>query len=270
MKYKTVHINGKWSIKLPEHRADRPEWFTEKGWERARLDSMYKHIKKDDVVYYVGAELGEMPALCQKWGAEVVLFEPNHSAWPVMFGLWQANKLKRPLALYAMFASDRTNLKPKKPDKALFGGKGWQLIKKKDSRFYDWPRFVMGKINPEHGFSELHNEKNGLPEVMIDDVAMHIKGPTAMCIDVEGAEFAVLKGAENTIMTYKPKIWLSLHPEFLIQYYKTYSREVRDWLIERGYTEKILEYEHEVHLLYTPPQDNIKTLKEYVDEALKK
>jgi hypothetical protein len=31
-----------------------------------------KTLAKGDVVYYVGAEEGEMVALCQMWGAEVV------------------------------------------------------------------------------------------------------------------------------------------------------------------------------------------------------
>ena len=29
---------------------------------------MHNNIGKGDVVYYVGAEEGEMPALCQMWG----------------------------------------------------------------------------------------------------------------------------------------------------------------------------------------------------------
>lgn len=246
MKYRNVKVNGRWVLKMPEHRADRPEWHTAKGWEKKRLNVMRKHIGKGDVVYYIGAELGEFPALCQKWGAEVCLFEPNHSAWPVLKGLWDANKLKRPLGLFAMFASSRTKLKPKKADKALYDGKGWKFGED------NWPIYATGKINKAHGFSELHNEKDGLPEVSIDDVAVETIAPSVICMDVEGAEFEVLKGAENTILTYKPIIFLSLHPEFLIQYYNVYSREVRDWIIDRGYTEKLIDYEHEVHLVYLP------------------
>lgn len=252
MKYRNVKVNGKWVLKMPEHRAARPEWHTDAGWEKKRLDMMHKHIGKGDVVYYVGAELGEFPALCQKWGAKLLLFEPNHSAWPVIRGVWKANKLDRPLGLYAMFCGSETTLKPENPDKSLYGGHGWQLIKTKDSPDYDWPQYVKGKIIEAHGFSELHNEKDGLPVVTIDDVASHNLGPTVICMDIEGAEFEALKGAENTLLTYKPKIFLSLHPEFLIQYWNVYSREVRDWLIERGYDEKLIDYEHEVHLLYTP------------------
>ena len=40
----SAKLNGKFDIILPKHRADRPEWYTEKGWERNRLDSMYENI----------------------------------------------------------------------------------------------------------------------------------------------------------------------------------------------------------------------------------
>ena len=255
MNYVNVKVNGKYDIKMPQHRADRPEWTNEKGWERERLDSMHEHIGKGDVVYYVGAELGEFPALLQKWGAEVCLFEPNHSAWPVLKGLWQANKLERPLGLFQAFASDTTELEPKNPDKDLYNGEGWKLQED------NWPFSSTGEINPAHGFSELYKEADGLPQVTIDDVAAYTKGPTVITMDVEGSEFKVLKGAENTILTYKPKIWLSLHPEFIYEQYGIYSREVRNWIIDRGYTETLLAYEHEVHLLYLPVQQLNETVK---------
>ena len=70
-------LNGEWEMFLPKHRADRPEWYTDKGWEKLRLKSMHEGLGEGDVMYYVGAEEGEMAALCQMWGAEVVLFEPN-------------------------------------------------------------------------------------------------------------------------------------------------------------------------------------------------
>jgi hypothetical protein len=49
-----------------------------------------ENIGTGDVVYYVGAEEGEMPALCQMWGAEVVLFEPNPKVWSHFPLLWTA------------------------------------------------------------------------------------------------------------------------------------------------------------------------------------
>lgn len=97
---KKIKVNNKWEIVLPDHRADWPEWSKGKGWEKARLDSMHENLSKDDVIYYVGAEEGDMPALCAMWGARVVLFEPNSRVWPNIRATWEANKLEDPLFCY--------------------------------------------------------------------------------------------------------------------------------------------------------------------------
>src|SRR3989304_2192590 len=237
-------INGKFKIKLPEHRAARPEWYTKQGWEKKRLESMHENIGKLDIVYYVGAELGEMPALCQMWGAEVVLYEPNHLAWPVIKAVWKANKLKLPLALFAGFASNVNKPVPKKADKALYEGLGW--LHNADG----WPVFSQGKIVKAHGFSELYLEANGLPQYKIDDAAKKLNPPTAIILDVEGSEWRVLEGAAETIKRYRPKIWLSGHPEFMFHQYKEYLTDLRNWIKAFGYKETLLDYQHEVHLFY--------------------
>jgi hypothetical protein len=90
---KTI-LNGEFEMVLPKHRADRPEWHNETGWEKLRLKSMHNNLSEGDVIYYVGAEEGEMTALCQMWGAEVVLFEPNPKVWSHFPITWSANNLK--------------------------------------------------------------------------------------------------------------------------------------------------------------------------------
>lgn len=224
-----VVINGKWGLDLPLHRASRPEWYTEKGWERKRLDSMFEHLGKEDTVFYVGSEEGEMPALCHMWGAKVFMFEPNDKVWPNTKAIWDANTLTPPLGCFVGFASSRTT-----PGLVVLNA---------------FPECADGPVISDHGFMNLLDE--GAPQIRIDDLVGETKlVPTALSIDVEGSEWEVLKGAELTIKTLKPKIWLSLHPEFLFDKYKKYSYEVRRWLIEIGYREQLLEYEHECHLFY--------------------
>ena len=237
-------INGKFKIKLPEHRAARPEWYTKQGWEKKRLESMHENIGKLDIVYYVGAELGEMPALCQMWGAHVVLFEPNYKAWPVIKAVWEANKLKKPLGCFAGFASNLHRPMPKKPDKNIFKGLGW--VTDKDG----WPIYARGKIEKAHGFSELYQEADGLPQFKIDKIAETIPYPTAIILDVEGSEWRVLEGAGDTIKKHRPKIWLSGHPEVMFHQYKEYLTDLRNWIKAFGYKETLLDYQHEVHLFY--------------------
>ena len=246
MKIVDCVINGKFKIKLPEHRAKRTEWTSKEGWERARLESMHKHIGTGDIVYYVGAELGEMPALCQMWGAAVIVFEPNHTAWPSIRAIWKANKLKNPLGVYAGFVSNEHKPIPEKPDNSLYDGVGWRMGEG------NWPIFSQGKLIKDHGFSQLYQEADGLPQYKIDILVEMNFPPTAIILDVEGSEWEVLKGAEETIKSRKPKIWLSGHPEFMFNQYGKYLTDLRNWIKDFGYKETLLDYQHEVHLFYEP------------------
>ena len=237
-------LNQRWNLVLPSHRAARPEWLKLDGWEGPRLLSMSKNIGKGDVVYYVGAELGEMAALCQLWGAETVLFEPNHSAWPSIKKTYEANNMK-PLACFAGFASNVHQPIPTDPDTGLLEGTGWAIGTD------GWPLSSRGDIIEAHGFSELYQEADGLPQFKIDDlVNAGLKPPTVITFDCEGSDWEVLKGAEQTLLKYKPKIWASVHPEFMFHQYGEYSRDFRNWIIDHGYKETYLDYAHELHCYY--------------------
>jgi FkbM family methyltransferase len=228
-------LNNEFEIILPKHRADRPEWYTEKGWEKNRLQSMHKNLGTKDIVYYVGGEEGEMVALCQIWGAEVVVFEPNPKVWSHYPLLWEHNKLNKPLACIPGFASDKIN---------------------NLSRIYynEWPPEVDNQIEAAHGFKELYLEGDNYGQITIDSCVYdhNIKPPTAISLDVEGSEGRVLKGATAVLKEFKPKIWLSGHPEFMIQQWNEYLYDLRFWLCSLGYKETLLDYQHEVHLYYEP------------------
>lgn len=228
-----ANLNGLDELIIPKHRADRDAWYTEKGWEKQRHKSMKEHIGEGDVVYYVGAEEGEFPALCSKWGADVVMFEPNPLVWSNIKAIWDANKLKKPLAFYAGFASNKTT---HQIDKTV--------------TFED---IATKEVIGNHGFKELYLEADNYPQIQIDTVVnAKYKPPTVITMDVEGSEYQVLLGAEETIKKFKPKIWLSLHAEFVFYQWGMYSREIRDWIIDKGYEETFLEWEHEAHFLYLP------------------
>jgi FkbM family methyltransferase len=229
---KTI-LNGEFEMVLPKHRADRPEWHSEAGWEKLRLKSMHENIGSGDVVYYVGAEEGEFPALCQMWGAEVVLFEPNPKVWAYFPITWSANNLEIPMVCVPGFASDKIN--------SL-------------ARIYynEWPPEVNNELIAAHGFKELYLEGDTYGQTTIDSCVYdhNIKPPTAISLDVEGSEWRVLGGAERTIREHKPKIWLSGHPEFMLQQWNEALHDLRQWIKGLGYTETLLDYQHEVHLFY--------------------
>ena len=230
---KKVIVNGEFEITLPDHRAARPEWYEPKGWEKPRLRHMSENISSGDVMYYVGAEEGEFAALCQMWGAEVVVFEPNPKVWSHFPLLWSANNLDLPIVCIPGFASDKIN---------------------NLSRIYynEWPPEVNNVIEAAHGFKELYLEGETYGQITIDSCVYDhgIKPPTAISLDVEGSEWRVLGGAEKVLREHKPKIWLSGHPEFMLQQWNESLYNLRQWIKGLGYTEIILDYQHEVHLYY--------------------
>lgn len=227
-----VKLNGAYEIILPKHRADRPEWYSDKGWEKERLASIKANTKPGDVVYYVGAEEGDMCALVAQWGAKLVMFEPNELVLPNVKAIWEANKLEPPI-IFAGFAANRTTEGARQH---LYNG---------------FPPSADGPVIGNHGFKELI-DPGEIPQIQIDEVAVTQPIPTMITMDVEGSEFEVLKGAEQTIINHKPIIYLSLHPEFLFRMFNVYGMVVRQWIIARGYEEKLLDYQHEAHFVYFP------------------
>lgn len=249
-------LNGEYPIIIPDHRAARPQWYTERGWEKARLKSMHDELIKgrvegrQEVIYYIGAEEGEMPALCQMWGAKVVMFEPNPKAWSHIRAIWEANNLVKPkeFEIYPAFASDVTKLPEKNDFQELLelGEDGWPVCSEEE-------------MIAAHGFKELDKEADYFPQITIDDAVEASRiVPTAISLDVEGSEGKVLRGAEVTIKVFRPKIWLSGHPEFLHENFRGEGgfenlHELRQWLRDFGYEEQVLDYDHEAHFFYKMP-----------------
>lgn len=223
-------LNGEFNFKLPKHRADRPEWYTDSGWEKKRIQHLHEHLTKDDLLFYVGAEEGDIAGLCSQWVKDIVLFEPNEKVWPNIKLIWEANNLKTPLECFVGFASDKNHF-PK------------SFVREVNT----FPECADGSVIGDHGFKELKEPMN-IPQIKIDDMGFV---PTAIALDVEGSEWKVLKGAVKILKTHRPKIWLSLHPEFMLTQYNEWGAELRRWLLDFGYKETLLDYPlHEVHLFY--------------------
>lgn len=72
--------------------------------------------------------------------------------------------------------------------------------------------------------------------------------PDIFKIDVEGAEWDVLKGAEQALRQYHPVLFLSLHPTALAK--RDESPEIiLDWLQQRGYEHEVIARDHEIHVI---------------------
>lgn len=236
-----TRINGRWELLLPEHRAVRPQWdIANGGWERERLDAMCSVIKPGDVVFDVGAEEGDFPALYASWGADVVMFEPNPYVWPNIRAIWQANELPAPWGYFVGFACNQTNLLPfelepifAEPDRA------------------GWPACAFGAVIGDHGFRNVSERFHDTPQIRIDDFRQFAgTSPDVLTLDVEGAELEVLKGAEQTLRETRPIVFVSIHPDFIRDMYGNTAADVHEFMDDLGYVATHLATDHEEHWLF--------------------
>ena len=195
-------IHQEWTLSLPHFRADRgiirgkPGWDI---WEYERIQNMSKNVGPGDVVYDIGAEEGDMPALWHLWGADVLMVEPTKRSWEIIRAVWEANFDDEPLGCFFGFAGPESDYEGNPP-----------LV---------WPMDVGDqKLRGDHGFCTLW-ERPDIPRTTVDQLAATAdKPPTILTIDVEGAELEVLKGADFTMREYKPYIYVSVHPDFMFSY----------------------------------------------------
>lgn len=227
-----VHINGRWPLILPPHRAARPEW---PWWEAARLAAMAHHIGPGDVVYDIGSEEGDLPALWAKWGAKVVLVEPNERVWPNIRAVWEANELGPPAGWFVGFAAS-----------------GYDHIEPLNDPDDLWPKCAYGEVIGDHGFLNLC-ERPDVARTTIDQlVANNYPVPTAITIDVEGAELEVLRGAATVLAEHRPKVWVSVHPEFMDDMYDQTPAQLMRSMHTAGYEGTFLATDHEEHWMFLP------------------
>lgn len=237
-----TEINGRWTLKLPPHRAERPEWV---AWEVERIDSLHRNIVPGDVIFDVGAEEGDMSALWATWAGPdggVVLVEPNPKVWPNIRAIWEANELPHPRGWYVGFFSDRTEENP--------------LNRNVDDEERDgWPACAYGPMIADHGFRHLAQEADATPQITMDAwVGFSNVHPDIVTMDVEGAELAVLRGASFVLERWKPLVYVSIHPEFLRDLYDASDADVYGFMNGHGYEGRLLDIDHEMHVVFEHPR----------------
>lgn len=231
---KEVLINGRWPLKLPDHRADRPQW---PWWEATRLAAMNHFIKPGMRVYDIGSEEGDFPALIAKWigpKGTIHLFEPNPKVWPNIRAIFEANNLDNQV-YFVGFAGDKTTIKPQQPDWEKAGD--------------PWPECAYGEVIGDHGFMNL-SERPDIPTIKIDDGA--IPPVHVITIDTEGSELRVLTGAAKTLQESQPIVFVSIHPEFMKDMYGDTKEDLLAFMASLGYNDTFLSADHEEHWLFHP------------------
>ena len=233
-------LNDLYPLRVPADRA--AQYNIPGGWESERLDAMRDHIGGGDRVFYVGAEQGEMGALCSAWGAEVALFEPTPTMWPRMEAMWEANGLPDPWT-WPGFCSDEDQ------PVATVASETYGVVEFMSAEFQrGWPATY--PIAGVHGFKELQFEAEMYPQIRLDTAADIAGPPTVICFDVEGAEWSVLLGAMQTLHADRPTLFGSIHPDFMRQSWGQDSDELRNWIQAIGYSERVLADRHELHVIY--------------------
>lgn len=239
-------INGRWELLLPEHRARRAEWPI---WEQERLASMHANLSAEDVVFDIGAEEGDLPALWASWGCHVVMVEPNPRVWPNIAAVFEANRVvTRARACYVGFAG----AEPRHGDPASAGAAGLHV----DA----WPPCADGPVIGDHGFCVIV-ERPDLPVTTIDLLAARVGMPDAITIDVEGAELQVLRGAEWVLRSARPLVWVSIHTGDLAWMAEKFpgegAEELHAYMAGLGYTGVHLATDHEEHWGFYPPTGRV-------------
>lgn len=227
------HATWKYEMWLNEPLAS---WDVFDYWEKERIASMEKHLKKGDVLFDIGSEQG----WCNLVYAEIVgpenmvLIEPTAEFWPNIKALWEKNFDVAPLCTLHALVSDKTARKPLNPE--YYGRQG------------RYPDSSNNDLIDRNKYTYIHDNNEKVPEIKLDDF-VEISGivPDALTMDTEGFEHLILKGAEYTLKKYKPKLFISLHDDLALEHIGVDIKDTIEYLTSLGYVGEHLATDHEAH-----------------------
>lgn len=242
-----IKANGKWDIILPKHRAERPEWHTEKGWERDRLDAINRLSNPGELIIDVGSEEADMAGLFALWKLDVFLIEPNERVWPNARAIWQANNFKAPAGWFVGFVSTDSSL-PYGNQEQIDACIAASVIQEDG-----WPLCAHGPIIGDHGHKHLSQEIDTTQQETLDNLALKLgRKIDHITIDCEGSEYAVLQGAKRILTEDRPYIYLSLHSNFIEEMYGVTPDQVLAYIESFNYELEFLVEDHEQHWVGHP------------------
>ncbi|MDR1983078.1 MAG: FkbM family methyltransferase [Holosporaceae bacterium] len=157
---------------------------TDKFFEYHELTTIQKYINKDSIVVDAGANIGNHTVFFAKIckAKEVYCFEPLKRSYDILEKNIELNDVKN----------------VKKFNFALGEHKGKAKI----------AYFDIGGI----GSTQFREDEDGNFDVVTLD-SLNLKQVDFCKIDVEGAQYSVLKGAKKTLEKFRPMIWIELLDE---------------------------------------------------------
>jgi len=230
-------INRRWTLNLPSWRGYRREWPV---WEAEHIGKIFELIRDigDPVIFDVGAEQGDMPALWASWGARVLLIEPSPAAWPVIRLVFAGNNLT-PAGCFVGFAA----------------ADDWEGHPDFDATPSPaWPACAYDVLRPDAGFRHLSEMGADVgPRARLDTLAVeHGLTPDVITIDVEGAEYEVLAGASGLLAEARPQVVCSVHETFMADGYGHTVEQLAGFMAGLGYRPHLLADDHERHVWWQP------------------
>lgn len=242
-------VNGRWMVWTTDTVADwdggTGDPVAGRGWEFERFRSFRERLTWDTVFFDIGTEHGWIAAvLAQEFvnPRRMHLFEPSPEFWPNIRKVWAHNGFPDPAGMVQGFVSDHTDGFP-----SMWG----------PDQFADWPPCADPYAPETGGMAYRSLTHPGLiHSITIDDyVAVSGVHPDALNIDVEGAEFMVLRGAERTLTDWSnfgvPHVWVSIHPDLMTNFGHS-ADELITYMVNLGYSGVRLGVDHEEHWLFTP------------------
>jgi FkbM family methyltransferase len=198
--------------------------------EKVSYRAFAKEIARGAVVFDVGAHFGTYSIIAARRGgsaARVVAYEPSELTRSYLTRHLAWNRVERQVIVRPVCCG-RT------------GG---------ETQFFCRPDVPDGSngILPGDGLVE-----TTVPVTTMDDETrrLHLT-PDVIKIDVEGAELDVLEGAERTLATGRPRLFISVHPKQLA-FRGLKPDAVLQWLRGHGYHCDLVDEDQELHLFARP------------------
>lgn len=217
-----------YQIVLPEPLAN---WDVFDYWEKERIISMRSILKKDDVLFDIGAEHGWLSVVYATMCDNIFLIEPTSEFWANIYETWKRNVKFEPVGCFQGLLGTKSDC---------------------TQESFDFPQSIHNELITVNKYEYLHQHSENIKTLSLDDlVRLSNVIPTALTIDVEGAEQLVLSGAIETLKKYKPKLWVSIHPDLMLRDYKSSLESVVQFLSDLEYKAQYLATDHEEHWYFS-------------------
>lgn len=222
-----VLVDRRWMVLMPEHRANRPGW---SYWEQERLSYMHAVIRPGDVVWEIGTEQGDVTVLYAMWGADVVLVEPDCGFWPNVKRIFEANGVaERAVGFWPGFVG------PHDSGTLPLGAQGW-------------PECAAGPTTKDRSPFSIANGDDA-PMITFDTMLDYYPPPDVVTMDIDGAEYQALLGANRLLAEVKPILFVSVHPMHMWDQHKDTPDDVWMHLELHGYDAERVGRDHEIHII---------------------